>query len=236
MSDLALLDQVELHFVLADSDSKLEVALDKFLIPTIRKLATNDHKVSHKVMKICSHLNVRLNNNTLKLPLDKLLDSWVDLQSNHQVTTFVLIYLEMALKRCPILLQISHLSRIISQIPKRQSSLLPKLFSIIIPIMAEYPSHSRELKSKLTNISEEPVSAFEIDDIRFILEKLYYLALYYAPVILPGTALNPSVEIPTATHIPHSLSKKSVDFITNGFKTSWCKNAKELSILKVYFI
>jgi hypothetical protein len=98
--------------------------------------------------------------------------------------------------------------------------------------MAEYPLHSRHLKCKSTNTESE----FKIDDVKFILEKLYYLALYFAPVKLPGTALNPSVQISPATHIPSSLSKKSVHFITNGFKSSWATNAEELANIKVSLV
>jgi Proteasome stabiliser len=177
----------------------------------------------------------------VQLPVNSLLDLWNDPNIGHAVKSFVLIYLEMGVKRCDELTHSILLPKIISGIRNRPQSLLPLLFGLIIPIMANYPANY----SKLTAPKAKPGSAtsatvpklntsFVAEDIQFVMEKLLSFALYSAPVQMAGSALNPSQNVSTTDYVPAGLSKASVNFITNGFKAAWCKDAKQLSELKVH--
>lgn len=229
--DIALLDQVELQFALADSSQKLEKAIDRFLIPLLAKLECQSQKVKEKIMAICTHLNLRLNDNSICLPVKKLVSLWTDRKTTSTVAIFALIYLEKGILRLKDDEQISFLRDIVAGISSRPKSLLPSLFALIIPVIAKVPRNRRQTELSKSSSS---IPVLEKDDMKFIMDKLLALALYSVPEQPTGTALNPSQEVSTVNHVPPGLSKTSVEFITNNFKSSFSKNAKELADLKVY--
>lgn len=75
MSELALLEKVELRIALANDDKQLENALKLYLAPVLLKLSSLDGEVRKAVLKIVQHVIPRITAaRSIKLPVDALLD------------------------------------------------------------------------------------------------------------------------------------------------------------------
>ena len=75
MSELALLEKVELRIALANDDSQLENALRLYLAPVLLKLSSANADVRKAVLKIIQHIIPRITAaRAIKLPVNALLD------------------------------------------------------------------------------------------------------------------------------------------------------------------
>ena len=98
--DLELLENVELRFAMADNETKLQSALSTFLSPVLLKLDSSHAQVKQKVMGICSHVNARIKDTTIQLPIHSLI-GLLNGNHGHAVKSFALVYLDMGFSRLP---------------------------------------------------------------------------------------------------------------------------------------
>lgn len=98
--ELKLLDKVEFHLGLANTDIELENTLKTYLCPTLLKLASPYESVRKKVLQICSHIRLRMKSNEdIKLPTHALLEQFHSETVENFVKNFTLLFLEMAFFR-----------------------------------------------------------------------------------------------------------------------------------------
>ncbi|EMR10953.1 hypothetical protein PNEG_01098 [Pneumocystis murina B123] len=98
--ELKLLNKVEFHLGLANTDIELENTLKTYLCPTLLKLASPYESVRKKVLQICSHIRLRIKSNEdIKLPIDMLLEQFHSETVENFVKNFTLLFLEMAFFR-----------------------------------------------------------------------------------------------------------------------------------------
>ncbi|KAF9112407.1 hypothetical protein BGX27_003449 [Mortierella sp. AM989] len=75
--DLQLLENVEMRFAIAESDSQLEKTVNTFLCPVLLKLASPAENVRSKVIAILTHINKRVRPKPeIKLPVTALLQQF----------------------------------------------------------------------------------------------------------------------------------------------------------------
>ncbi|KAF1815565.1 ARM repeat-containing protein [Eremomyces bilateralis CBS 781.70] len=79
-SELALISKVEFKIALADTDTKLEVVLDRFLTALLLKLESPHLVVRNKVLSICHHLTSRVQH--IRLPVKALIEQAKKFRSN----------------------------------------------------------------------------------------------------------------------------------------------------------
>lgn len=77
-AELALVNKVELKFILAEKDDKLQSLLKVYLAPLLLKLNSPHEKVRNKVVDTCKHINERLKSSTIALPVEALLTQFAD--------------------------------------------------------------------------------------------------------------------------------------------------------------
>ncbi|UYV76052.1 KIAA0368 [Cordylochernes scorpioides] len=102
---------------MAESDNSLEQCLDRFLTPTILKLASPYEEVRNKVLELLSHVSKRVKSRpAVKLPVDALLTTLQDPQSGAFVTNFSLVYIRLGVPRLS---------------PEKRAALLPSLLACL---------------------------------------------------------------------------------------------------------
>ncbi|KAF4553916.1 Proteasome component ECM29-like protein [Elsinoe fawcettii] len=74
--ELSLIGKVELRIALADTDEKLQNTLKTYLAPLLLKLASPHATVRNKVISVCSHVNTRIKPDTIKLPVQALVEQF----------------------------------------------------------------------------------------------------------------------------------------------------------------
>ncbi|KAF2156972.1 ARM repeat-containing protein [Myriangium duriaei CBS 260.36] len=74
--ELSLIGKPELRIALADSDEKLQNTLKTYLAPLLLKLASPHASVRNKIISVCSHINTRIKPDTIKLPVQALVEQF----------------------------------------------------------------------------------------------------------------------------------------------------------------
>ena len=96
--ELNLVNNVEMKFALADTDTKLERILGIYLTPLLLKLESQHASVRNKVISVCKHVNTRVDTPSLKLPVAALLEQYKG-HTNHLVRHFDLLYVSRGFER-----------------------------------------------------------------------------------------------------------------------------------------
>ncbi|KAF9962710.1 hypothetical protein BGZ70_007955 [Mortierella alpina] len=235
--DLELLDNVELRFALAESDSQLEKTLNTFLCPVLLKLASPTENVRAKVIAILTHINKRIRPKpSIKLPLQPLL-----LQFSHNssvlVKNFTLIYIEMGYERIAVEEKVDLLPQLIKGLARRPLAQQTTLIHMILPALSQIKQFNED------NTTADPYGfeATPVDAI-CLLVRLQDVLLYRQPTtgsqglslhhVADATASSPRGETtegattPSNPLIPEGLSPVSVQQVTNNGKATWATSSE----------
>ncbi|KAF9277423.1 hypothetical protein BGZ68_009310 [Mortierella alpina] len=235
--DLELLDNVELRFALAESDSQLEKTLSTFLCPVLLKLASPAENVRAKVIAILTHINKRIRPKpSIKLPLHPLL-----LQFSHNssvlVKNFTLIYIEMGYERIPVEDKVELLPQLIRGLACRPLAQQTTLVHMILPALSQIKQFNED------NTTADPYG-FEAtpSDAICLLLRLQDVLLYRQPTIgsqgstlhqvadaAPSSPRDGTPETTTTSAsplIPEGMSPMSVQQVTNNGKATWATSSE----------
>ncbi|KAI9332879.1 proteasome stabiliser-domain-containing protein [Zopfochytrium polystomum] len=223
MTELELLENVELKFALADTDAKFERVLGTFLSPVVAKLASPKPEIRNKVTSLCSHAMKRLKSSAdLKVPVDALLNlmsaSSEGGATNALVFNFTLLFLELGFARLSEDDAVTFLPRLVADISSRTSLQQKTLFHISLPVFAKFGEKRQDSKDSPFDFKSRPA------DLKFLLGKFLDVILYTVP-----TSAEQAKE---SVHISPGLSKSSLMFITNDLKAKWTKSPAELKSIK----
>ncbi|KAG5517843.1 hypothetical protein PMAC_000297 [Pneumocystis sp. 'macacae'] len=151
--ELKLLNGVEFHLALADTDIKLENILKIYLCPTLLKLASPHDIVRKKVVQICSHIRIRTKSNeNIKFPIDALLEQFHSKDVGNSTKGFTLLFLDMAFSRLDQEEKKKLLSKLIPGLSKYSIEHKKRIIHLILNILGVYGS------------SEDSIYQFENDD------------------------------------------------------------------------
>ncbi|KAK9476373.1 proteasome stabiliser-domain-containing protein [Lipomyces japonicus] len=137
-AELALVDKVEMRIALANSDAKLESLLKVYLAPLLLKLGSPHDSVRKKVVSICSHINTRIKNVPISLPVESLLVQFKTPKVEGESTlvrNFCLLYIQLGIDRLTKQQQIKLLPEVINGISKYNRSFQKSLFAIILKLL-----------------------------------------------------------------------------------------------------
>jgi proteasome component ECM29 len=96
--ELALVNKVEMRIALASSNDKLAGLLKTYLAPLLLKLASEHLSVRNKIISICQHVNTRVKDPTVQLPVAALLKQFKE-QQNTLIRHFDLLYIHQGILR-----------------------------------------------------------------------------------------------------------------------------------------
>ncbi|KAJ5477232.1 hypothetical protein N7539_007376 [Penicillium diatomitis] len=96
--ELSLVGKVEFRIAMADSDEKLESLLMTYLPPLLLKLSSDSVAVRNKVISVCQHVNTRVKNPSIQLPVAALLKQFKE-QKSQLIRHFDLIYAQQGIDR-----------------------------------------------------------------------------------------------------------------------------------------
>ncbi|KAG0080886.1 hypothetical protein BGZ90_010926 [Linnemannia elongata] len=226
--DLELLDNVELRFALAESDSQLEKTLNTFLCPVLLKLASPAENVRAKVVSILTHINKRVRPKpAIKLPVTPLLQQF-STNGSVLVKNFTLIYIEMGYERLNLEDKLAGLPQLIKGISRRPVAQQTTLVHMILPCLAEV----KQLNEDNTTSDPYDFIANPLDAI-VLLSRFQDVLLYRQPIIAQPT-LHPTSEAQpqssplsgaSAPAIPDGMSPQSLLYVTNNQKASWATSS-----------
>ncbi|RAL08677.1 ECM29 family proteasome component [Aspergillus homomorphus CBS 101889] len=154
--ELSLISKVELRIALADSDDKLEALLNTYLTPLLLKLGSESIAVRNKVISVCQHINTRVQNPTIKLPVAALLKQFKE-QKSQLIRHFDLLYVQQGLHRLGSSARVEILLPLLQGISEigTSSNQAATVFNLVLrlfPLMNLPPKDSDEdlkLKSQL---------------------------------------------------------------------------------------
>ena len=98
--ELALVGKVEMRIALAETDSKLASILGTYLAPLLLKLTSPHVAVRNKVIAVCQHINRRVQDPTIPLPVTALLAQLKE-SPNALVKHFDTLYIQQGFERLP---------------------------------------------------------------------------------------------------------------------------------------
>ncbi|KAJ3397973.1 hypothetical protein HDU92_000075 [Lobulomyces angularis] len=231
--ELSLLENVEMRIALADTDAKLETNLRNFLDAVLLKLDSKNPQVKNKVMEICTHINKRIkSNNSIKIPVNEILEIFVRKDVSLVVHNFALIYIEMGFQRLSDNEAINLLPTITNRITERPESQQIVLFGIILSTISKFPfsmvRNSPEAKWDPLKLLHCP------NESNFLLRKFTDFMLYSCPPVRPLSASTvASNAINEDEFVPVGLSKAKLNFVSNNKKATFCKNPQELKVFKL---
>ncbi|KAJ6092920.1 hypothetical protein N7486_008209 [Penicillium sp. IBT 16267x] len=96
--ELSLIGKVEFRIAMADTDEKLQSLLQIYLPPLLLKLSSDSVAVRNKVISVCQHVNTRVKDPTIQLPVAALLKQFKE-QKSQLVRHFDLIYAQQGIDR-----------------------------------------------------------------------------------------------------------------------------------------
>ncbi|KAJ5347733.1 uncharacterized protein N7506_000986 [Penicillium brevicompactum] len=96
--ELTLIGKVEFRIAMADTDEKLQTLLGTYLAPLLLKLSSDSVDVRNKIISVCQHVNTRVKNPSIQLPVAALLKQFKE-QKSQLVRHFDLIYAQQGIDR-----------------------------------------------------------------------------------------------------------------------------------------
>ncbi|KAF9574748.1 hypothetical protein EC968_005534 [Mortierella alpina] len=240
--DLELLDNVELRFALAESDSQLEKTLNTFLCPVLLKLASPTEKVRAKVIAILTHINKRIRPKpSIKLPLHPLLLQFSQ-NSSVLVKNFTLIYIEMGYERITLEDKVALLPQLIKGLARRPLAQQTTLIHMILPALSQI----KQLNEDNTTADPYGFQTTPSDAICLLL-RLQDVLLYRQPTVgSQGSTVHQVADAPAPSPrdgtldvpatppsppIPEGMSPVSVQQVTNNGRATWA-TSNELKNIK----
>ncbi|KAJ5172303.1 hypothetical protein N7492_004896 [Penicillium capsulatum] len=96
--ELSLIGKVEFRIAMADTDEKLQSLLQTYLPPLLLKLSSDSVAVRNKVISVCHHVNTRVKNPSIQLPVAALLKQFKE-QKTQLIRHFDLVYAQQGIDR-----------------------------------------------------------------------------------------------------------------------------------------
>ncbi|CAL5867715.1 uncharacterized protein PFLUO_LOCUS1934 [Penicillium psychrofluorescens] len=96
--ELSLIGKVEFRIAMADTDEKLQSLLQTYLVPLLLKLNSEHVAVRNKVIAVCQHVNTRVKDPSIQLPVAALLKQFKE-QKSQLVRHFDLVYAQQGIDR-----------------------------------------------------------------------------------------------------------------------------------------
>lgn len=167
------LERVLLKLGLTD-DSELEKVLANYLPTVLKKV--NSEKTRNKVVEILSHINKRIKAQPqIKLPLLALLEQWKEPNISAFQRNFVLLYLEMGLKRASHEEQQMVISSLLSTLshlqPQQQDTLLHMFLVTLRSAALKLPLDKKKRESFFVFANSKAASVIILD---FLLDVLLF--------------------------------------------------------------
>ncbi|XP_064625293.1 proteasome adapter and scaffold protein ECM29-like isoform X2 [Lineus longissimus] len=174
--ELGLLERVFLRIGSAESDEQLENELARFLTPVLLKLSSQQKGVREKVMELLVHINKRVKSRPkLQLPIDALLEQYLDPQSSPFITNFNILYIKLGYPRLDPAKQAELVPSLISCLETKPTPQQDCLMQLMIPVLkhVQIPKDEKERNAKF-GLVDKP-KAYELM-LSFMLD---YLLLPY---------------------------------------------------------
>ncbi|KAG5438625.1 hypothetical protein PCANB_002731 [Pneumocystis canis] len=180
--ELKLLDGVEFHLALAETDIKLENVLKIYLCPTLLKLASPHEIVRKKVIQICNHIRIRIKSNeNIKLPIDTLLEQFRSKNVENSIKRFTLLFLDMAFFRLNDENKKKMLSKFIPELLTYSIEYKKTIVYLILYILGLYGDFHKELTDEFENdesLKEIFNSGIFLKDFAFLAQIFKDLSLF----------------------------------------------------------
>lgn len=141
--ELSLIGKVELRIALADSDEKLQNMLKTYLAPLLLKLASPHAAVRNKIISVCSHINTRIKPDTIKLPVQALVEQFKAQNDVPLIRHFDLSYIHKG-------------------VPRLSAREKEELFPVILKGIAASSKSSTEHASQVVNLVFQLVEYFTL--------------------------------------------------------------------------
>jgi proteasome component ECM29 len=159
--ELSLIGKVEFRIAMADTDEKLQSLLGTYLTPLLLKLGSDSVEVRNKIISVCQHVNTRVKNPSIQLPVAALLKQFKD-QKSQLVRHFDLIYAQQGIDRLGSEARVDILLPLLQGISKigtspTQGAIVFNLVLRLLPLLKLPPKGSEEdqgLKARL-GLSDE---------------------------------------------------------------------------------
>lgn len=97
--ELALINKVEMRIALASSNERLSTLLKTYLSPLLLKLASEHLNVRNKIISICQHVNTRVKDPSVQLPVAALLKQFKEHPDSSLIRHFDLLYIQQGFLR-----------------------------------------------------------------------------------------------------------------------------------------
>lgn len=142
MTELALLEKVELKIALADDGAPLESALNLYLAPVLLKLSSPDALVRKAVLKIIQHIIPRLTaDRHIKLPVDALLEQVKNPKISHDsdplsVRLYSLLFIVRGVERLDNAAKTALIGQVVDGISSFSDLVRARLFCILCKLIA----------------------------------------------------------------------------------------------------
>ena len=183
--ELALVGKLEMRIALAETDSKLASLLNTYLAPLLLKLASPHVAVRNKVIAVCQHVNRRVQDPTIPLPVAALLAQLKE-SPNALVKHFDTLYVQQGFERLPIAERRELIPLVLKGLRRDYDASLKSaasLFNVFLKLL-----HRMELPARGSREDErlrETVGLHDAADAEFVASWLGKLVLF-APTV--GTA------------------------------------------------
>ncbi|KAF2098653.1 ARM repeat-containing protein [Rhizodiscina lignyota] len=144
--ELELLKKVELRIALAESETKLETLLGTYLAPLLLKLESESSSVREKVIGVCKHINVRLQSQSIKLPVSALLKQVKEHRNSPLVRNFDLTFIQKGVPRLDAAAKAEALPVILHEISQDFNTSFDyasELFNLFLHLLQDYPIPAR---------------------------------------------------------------------------------------------
>ncbi|CAG8815880.1 24752_t:CDS:2, partial [Gigaspora margarita] len=154
ISNIELLEKIELQFCLAENEVKFEEKLKIFLSPVLKKLANPHEIVRKKAIEILNHIKKRMTN-TVKLPWNSLIEIVYsdNFMNSTLVKNFTIVYLKTAYDRLTEKDKITHLSPLIKNIELKPHNQKEIFFQIILEFLQKSSLKLSDLETKEADTS-----------------------------------------------------------------------------------
>lgn len=149
-TELDLVNNVDLRFALAESDSQLEQSLNQLLPPLLLKLSSQDAQVRQAVFKVIQNIFPRITAApTLQLPVDALLQQIKapmvnSQQDSNTVRLYSLLFLSKGVERLSQESQRKLVPSVVSGISSLPTSSAARMFNILVKLLQNWVPPSRD--------------------------------------------------------------------------------------------
>ncbi|KAF2422587.1 ARM repeat-containing protein [Tothia fuscella] len=218
--ELALINKVEMRIALASTNDKLAGLLKTYLAPLLLKLASEHASVRNKIIAICQHVNTRVKDPSVQLPVAALLGQFKE-HKTPLIRHFDLLYVQQGMLRLSTREKADLLPALVSGVaedistPNKSGS---NLFNLLLQALQHY-----QLPSKGSPEDEKLRTTLNIS-----FEDGKWLSFWFGKLTLLLTVRRPAAPGSTITQPPPAgLSEEEYQFLTFYGKPDAWDSSKE---------